>query len=131
MGWITNFFGGTEAATHVIKKAADGVYNGIDKAIYTDEEKSEDKIIRLKSYLDFAKQTLDENSIRNVTRRWLAWGVVGWTLINAQVAIVYAIRGQTEVVQRIIDVAVAFQIGMAFLSVMGLYFGVQFFRGKK
>jgi len=131
MSWITNFFGGSEAAAHVIKTAADGVYNGIDKVIYTDEEKSEDNTLRLKSFLDFAKQTLDENSIRNVTRRWLAWGVVGWTLINAQIAIVYAIRGQTEVVDRIIDVANAFSIGLAFLSVMGLYFGVQFFRGNK
>lgn len=131
MSWITNFFGGTEAATHVIKKAADGVYNGLDKLVFTDEEKSEESMEREKRFLDFADKTLDENSIRNVTRRWLAWGVVGWTLFNAQVAIVYAIRGQTEVVQRIIDVAVAFQIGLAFLSVMGLYFGVQFFRGKK
>jgi len=131
MSWITNFFGGAEAATHVIKAAADGVYNGIDKAVYTDEEKSDDKILKLKAYLDFAKQTLDENSIRNVTRRWLAWGVVGWTLFNAQIAIVFAIKGQVEVVQRIIDVAVAFQIGIAFLAVMSLYFGVQFFRGKK
>lgn len=128
---LKNFFGGTQAAEHVIKTAADSVYNGLDKAFYTDEERTDDVIKREDRFLNFAEKTLDENSIRNVTRRWLAWGVVSWTLINAQIAIYYAITGKTEVVQKIVDIADAFSIGLAFLSVMGLYFGIQFMRGRK
>ena len=128
---IKNFFGGTASAEHIIKTATDGVYNGLDKAFYTDEEKSEDASKREDRFLTFVERTYDENSIRNVTRRWMAWGIVSWILANAQVAIIFAILNKMDVVKRIIDVATAFSLGAAFLTVLGTYFGVQFFRGKK
>ena len=131
MGWVSNFFGGTDSATHVIKTAADGVYDGLDKIVYTDEEKADDSAKRRDWILAFADRTLDENSIRNVTRRWLAWSITGWTLFNAQVAIVFAAMGKMDVVKNIIAIANAFYIGLAFSGVVALYFGVQFVRGKK
>ena len=46
--WATLF--GSE---NVIKKAADGIYNGVDKAIYTSEEKAAGFINLLKHYEPF------------------------------------------------------------------------------
>lgn len=46
--WATLF--GSE---NVIKKAADGIYNGVDKAIYTPEEKAAGFINLLKHYEPF------------------------------------------------------------------------------
>ena len=130
MNWFTQLFGGTEAANHVVKTAADGIYHGIDKAIHTDEEKAEEFAARTDRFYTFVEKTFDENSVRNVTRRWLAWGVVGWILLNAQIAVGFAIAGKTEVVNRIIETANAFSLGTAFVTVLGAYFGVQFFRGR-
>jgi len=46
--WATLF--GNE---NVIKKAADGIYNGVDAAFYTDEEKSKGFLNLLKGYEPF------------------------------------------------------------------------------
>ena len=48
MGFFSKLFGSDE----VIKKTVDGVYNGIDKLVYTEEEKAE---MRLKSANYFLK----------------------------------------------------------------------------
>lgn len=48
MGIFSKIFGTDD----VIKKAADGIYNGIDKLVYTDEEKAD---MRLKAAQQFLK----------------------------------------------------------------------------
>lgn len=63
----------------VIKKAADGLYNGVDKAIYTNEEKAEGFIKLLGAYKAFAPaQRLVAIAI--VIPFVLAWGVVALML---------------------------------------------------
>lgn len=127
---ITEVFGGSKAAENAVKRAADGIYYGLDKAFYTQEEKAEDRAERFKMLYDFVAKTFDENSLRNVTRRWLAWGVTFWLLVNAQLAIYYGLTGDVENVKLIIDVVKSFWIGEAFTGIMVAYFGVQFVRGK-
>jgi len=49
MGLLGKIFGSDDA----ISKAADGIYNGVDKAFYTDEEKAEGFLSLLKAYEPF------------------------------------------------------------------------------
>jgi hypothetical protein len=75
--WITGLFGSSDKTGDVLSKAADGLYNGIDKLVYTDEEKAEALSAARQLFLTFADKAYDQNSIRSVTRRWLAFIVVG------------------------------------------------------
>jgi hypothetical protein len=74
---IKTLFGGSESISRIAEKGADGIYNGIDKLFYTDEEKAEARAKAGSLYLDFIKVAYDENSTRSVTRRWLAFIIVG------------------------------------------------------
>jgi len=75
--WVTGLFGSSDKTGDVLNKAADGIYNGLDKLVYTDEEKADALAKGRELFLDFAKTAYDQNSIRSVTRRWLAFLVVG------------------------------------------------------
>lgn len=48
-----SFWGRLFGSSDVIKQAADGIYNGVDKAWYTDEEKAEGFLALLQAYEPF------------------------------------------------------------------------------
>lgn len=48
-----SFWGRLFGSENVIKRAADGIYNGVDKAIYTDQEKAGGFLNLLKAYEPF------------------------------------------------------------------------------
>ena len=75
--WLTGLFGSSSKTGDVLNKAADGLYNGLDKLVYTDEEKADALAKGREVFLKFAEKAYDQNSIRSVTRRWLAFMVVG------------------------------------------------------
>lgn len=80
MGWlssITSLFGGSDSMGKIATKAADGLYNGIDKLFYTDEEKADARQKAGELYLKFIDKAYDQNSTRSVTRRWIAFMVIG------------------------------------------------------
>jgi len=54
------------------QKAFDTVASGIDKAFYTKEEQSDDAKAAWAGWFEWYKNTLDESSIRSITRRILA-----------------------------------------------------------
>lgn len=128
MGWFTSLFGSAETAEHTVKRAVDGLYYGIDKLVYTKEEQADNEKVNIDQFIQFVSTTFNENSIRNITRRWLAWGVTGWILLNAQVAIIAAIFHHDDVVAKIIEIAAAFELGWCFFAILTAYFGVQFLR---
>lgn len=129
-GFIKNIFGGSEAAEHVTKKAADGIYNGLDKLVYTDEERAEMSQKGAETYLKFMEMAYDENSVRSVTRRYLAWFIALNSFAAFWVAVGFAINNQDKMVEKIVSLAEAFKIGWAFTGVVVFYFGVQFMRNK-
>ena len=51
MGILSKLFGADE----VVKKAADGIYNGIDKLVYTDEEKADMRLKAAQQFLQLLK----------------------------------------------------------------------------
>lgn len=126
-------FGGSDSANKTLDmadKAISGVGEWIDNKTYTAEEKAKDISAAARTHLDLIRATADENSARSITRRVLAWSVAGFVLFWASVAMVFGIFDDKEVVARIIEIAKAFWLGEAFVSVIVFYFGVQFVRGK-
>lgn len=78
--FIKSLFGSSGDTGKALETAADGLYNGIDKLIYTDEEKADALAEVRPLFLKFAEKAYDQNSIRSITRRWLAFMVVGPTM---------------------------------------------------
>lgn len=131
MSWFSNLLGGKENTGKVIDIAGDsikGIGAWIDNKDFTTQEKAANWAKAVEAHLELVKATADENSIRSVTRRWLAWSITAWMLVMATLAVVFAILGKDEVVKNILAVVEAFQLGMVFIAVMGFYFGVQLFR---
>lgn len=128
MNWIRNIFGSPDTAKKIVDTAADGIYNGLDKMVYTKEESVDDRKELVSKFSDFVIKTFDNNDIRNVTRRWLAWTVTGFVLLNAQLCIILVLLGKKSIAKEIINVVNAFEIGIAFVAVLTAYFGVQWLR---
>ena len=79
MGFLTglkNLFGSATTIDKVATTAADGIYNGLDKLVYTDEEKADALAAGRQTFLKFIDKAYDQNTIRSITRRWLAFLVV-------------------------------------------------------
>lgn len=74
---IKALFGSSKSVDKVITTAADGIYKGIDMLVYTDEEKAIASQKGTELFLRFTEKALDQNQIRSVTRRWLAFIIVG------------------------------------------------------
>ena len=124
-------FGGSEntgKALDTADKVLSGVGGFIDGLSYTDQEKAVHVGKAVDAHLRLVEATANENSLRSVTRRWLAWSVGGFTVFWASIGMIFAINGKAEVVDNMIKVVNAFQLGWTFLAVMGFYFGVQLLR---
>lgn len=66
-----------DKAMDIATKGTDGIIAGIDKLFYTDEEKAEAGMKVTELAISMVKATHSESTIRSVTRRWLAWLVMG------------------------------------------------------
>ena len=87
MKWLTSLFGSSKNVEMIVETGAKGLYNGIDKAFYTEEEKADDRSKRTEVFLKYFTMTTDQNSMRSITRRWLAFLVVGPTMLSFMLAI--------------------------------------------
>lgn len=131
MGWFSGLFGGGDTAGKAIDAATgvlDGIGGWIDGKDFTEQEKSEALGRAVDAHLELVKATNSENSVRSITRRIMAWGIVAFTLFWGSVAMGFAIAGKEKIVNDMVSVMTAFNLGMAFVAVVGLYFGVQFLR---
>ena len=80
MGWFANLF----STPKIISTLADTVKAGtgmLDKAFFTDEERAEAASKIMDVLLKVQVSTAEENSIRSVTRRIMAWAIIGVFLI--------------------------------------------------
>jgi len=88
------FFGKLFGSDDVIEKAADGIYNGIDKLVYTDEEKAEMRLKSAKSFLALLKAY----EPFKLAQRFLALTIaIPYVTIWVLSAIMLAIGGYLEV----------------------------------
>lgn len=84
--FIKGLFGSSTNTTTVVETAAKGIYNGFNALVFTAQEKAEFNERAGNAVIKFAEIAYDENSIRSITRRWLAFLVVGPTMLFATVA---------------------------------------------
>lgn len=91
MGLLGTLFG----TPKVVDTVADTVKSGVgmlDNAFYTDQEKAADAVKLMDVWIEIQKTTASENSIRSITRRLLAWTIMGvYVLIVMAACIVWKI----------------------------------------
>ena len=126
-------FGGGKTASKVVDTVSDsvkGIGNWIDEQQFTTEEAVKAKAELVKEHIGFLKNAYDENGIRSITRRILAWFIVIDVILLADIATYFAINKDIETVRAIVDVANAFWLGEGFLAIIAFYFGITFLRTK-
>ncbi len=77
ISFLKGLFGSSKSAETVIDTAAKGIYNGIDAMVFTEEEKSQARQKGFDSWLKFYEIAYDQNSVRSITRRWVAFMILG------------------------------------------------------
>lgn len=104
----------------IVEKTADGIYNGLDKLVFTDEEKADAKQRAFQADLDFKKLMMQEGSPSAISRRILAWAISG---VYMSLVVVSCIiwRFNQEWAKFIIENGVA-RIEFAFGAVISTYF---------
>ena len=131
MNWLMSLFGGADTASKtldLVSSSVKGIGSFIDEQQFTPEERSQANMKAVEAHLELIKATTGENSTRSVTRRWLAWGVTGYVVIWGSLAMVFAILGKSNVVNDMVAVINALNLGITFLAIMGFYFGVSLLR---
>ena len=102
-------------------KTADAILNAGDKLFYTPEEKADDKKEFSKLNIDMIK-ALNLGSIASqITRRIIAFSIVVPYSLTFLIAIGFACFSKAPV-ENILETVKAFQMGWAFISVVGFYF---------
>jgi len=131
MSWFTSLFGGSDTAMKtldIVDTSLKGIGSWIDEGDFTAEEKSKALAKSVEAHLSLMKATVNENSGRSVTRRWLAVGIVAWILLHTTVAMILAVTGFKSEADIIFTAIIATGGNMLLLAIVGFYFGVQFLR---
>jgi hypothetical protein len=112
MGWFSTLF----SSKKIVDTAADGIYNGIDKLVYTKEEKAEATQKGLDLYLQFVKATKPAAKARRV----IAFVITGmWSSLVALVVGLHLLgSSKDEFVFNILTDVVA----IPFSIIIGFYF---------
>lgn len=128
-----NLFSWLTVAPKATEKVLDGAISGIDKLVYTDEEKAEARTKYLETWLELQKMLGEETSVRGITRRILAIMCVG-TYIFLSLFSVAMWKFDKAYADFIWEVGNAGQYGYITLTIVAFYFGPYFLEkliGKK
>jgi len=130
MGWFATLFGTAASAGTAVDLAADsvrGVGRWIDEQKFTEQEKAEQYLKATEMYIDMLKTVQQESAIRSVTRRLMAWAIVGTFLL----LLIYGVgwyRYDPGYAEFILTVATKSMLGELTLGVAVFYFGVHLLR---
>jgi hypothetical protein len=133
MGILSSIFG----TPKVIDAVADTVKSGVgmlDNAFYTEQEKAANNAKMMDLWLEIQKTTASENSIRSITRRYLAWVVMGtYVLIVLMACVVW--KSDPAWAEYILSLLTKTNLSYLALIVGFFYFGSyaigQYIGGKK
>lgn len=109
-----------DVAADVVTKSTDGIISGLDKMVFTEEEKSDVKQKWFDKVIDFQKALMQEALPSAISRRVLAWMIAGVYLVQATAASIIW-RFNKEWAQFIIDNILG-RIEFAFSAVISTYF---------
>lgn len=119
MNLLKMIFNGNDSAN----KMLDAGISGIDKLVFTQEEKAEHHAKLMDNWQQLQLKLAESGTGTAINRRVVAWAVVLSVLFNFQVAVVCGILGMTDEVATVIDIAKSFWVGEAFVAVIAFYFG--------
>lgn len=93
-GWLTGAKT-ADKAMDTINNVTDHVASGLDKLFFTDQEKAQVSMETAQLHLKLIETTMNESSIRSITRRVLAWLIMGtFMLLIVACAIVWRFNGE-------------------------------------
>lgn len=78
---LFSFLKSSDKAVDIADKVVDGAVKGIDALFFTAEEKSAASLKAIEFWIEAQRVTLSENSIRSITRRYLAWMIISVFLL--------------------------------------------------
>lgn len=113
-------------APKVVSTIADSVKSGMtmwDNSNFTDQEKAANTLKMTDLWLKIQKATADENSIKSVTRRVLAWGIIGNFLAIVNIGVGLVIADKITMVTALKEFIMEVKLGWMALSVVIFYFG--------
>lgn len=110
-------FGGAKSA----EKVLDGAVSGIDKVFYTDEEKADAREKLGAYWLEAQKVLLNESNSAGITRRILAWIIMGEFALLVLIAAI-AFPFLPEYSQFLVGL-IEGQLSLLVLTVGGFYYG--------
>lgn len=122
--WLRNAADSIFSKDSVIDKAADGVYNGIDKSWFTEEEQSE----AYRELLALWLRMIEGTQAWNVARREIAFKIIDlWVfyVLLTTLVVVLDIQHSDKVVQILLDV-----VQPTGAIVVGFYFLKRFLPGS-
>ena len=125
-------FGGdktTEKTVDFVADTAKGIGTWVDERNFTEEEASQANQKVLDTVLKAVELTRDENSARSITRRYLAWSIMGCYLLafilSISIGYFYPTFGN-----HVLAAVEKFQIGHLALAVGSFYFLASIVRYK-
>lgn len=136
-GLFTKSDKAVDAGLDLVKRGADG----IDALFYTEEEKAHSAAERAQLKLkyaelnhEFVKSTLGESAVQTVTRRIMAWGIMGLGVLLTLYSMAFYTIGTIwakEACIKVADKALEwFKVWWPIiLAVAAFYFGVHMIRG--
>ena len=120
MGWFSKVIG-SDKAMDTANSVLDGIKNGVDAIVFTDEEKAEYRQEGYKLWLKVLETTREESSVRSLTRRYIALLlVVAYTLLTFLAVVAY--QFDSEFAAFVFSVAES-KFGIMALGVATFYFG--------
>lgn len=121
--WLLGGSKTAEKAVDLADASVRGIGNWIDEQQYTEEEKAKAKAETAKQYHEFVKMAYDQNSIRSLTRRGLAWAFAGAFLFSFLTSVGLAIAGQHKTADVIIGLIKVYWLGEIMIAIIAFYFG--------
>jgi hypothetical protein len=121
MNFLSAIFGAPRAVDAVAETVKTGA-SMLDNAFYTDQEKAEHQLKAWDVWLKIQATTAGENSIRSITRRILAWAIIGTFLFLLLAALLlYPISTEWSTVA--LKLTTETQLGWLTVAVGVFYFG--------
>lgn len=122
MGWLAKIF----SSSTVVEKAAEGLYNGIDKSFYTAEEKEGDQQKRIDMFMKLITITQDASPARRsialvIMSFWIFLGIDVVLLLNVSLFFPDHTKAISEVLVSIMDFAEKYVMTPTSI-VLGFYF---------
>ncbi len=137
MGWLSAvgsfLFGGTaknEANQSNLMQAASGVGKWIDEQDFTEEEKVVARTRNTKMLIDGIVASQDENSTRSITRRVLAWMIMGSFITAFWIAVIQKLVFGVDP-DDLLTIMDKFMLPELALAVGSFYFMVSLVRSRK